>query len=46
MTVSKFFEFLKSKDIEKSKEFIQTELNTEKDLIGIISDLILFTVPH
>ncbi len=43
MTVSKFFEFLKSKDIEKSKEFIQTELNTEKDLIGIISDLILFS---
>ena len=43
MTDSNFFEFLKSKEIEKSKEFIQTKLKTEKDLIDIISNLILFS---
>ena len=43
MMGSEFFEYLKSKKIEKSKELIQAKLNNEKDLIYIISDLILFS---
>tara|TARA_B100001996_G_C18628907_1_gene580944 strand:- start:42 stop:1043 length:1002 start_codon:yes stop_codon:yes gene_type:complete len=43
MTDSIFFDSLKSKEIEKSKKFIQTKLNTEKDLINVISELILFS---
>ena len=43
MPDSEFFQYLKSKNLEKSKEIILTKLDNEEDLVIIISDLILFS---